>query len=76
MSHRRHLPFWKATMSLAVHLEQAVNRYARDHKYTLGQDLHRSAHRLYVWVAQANDASGFKRRTLLAWWTPSAKAAA
>lgn len=48
MAHHRHLPIWKAALSLAVHLEQAVRRFARYHKYTLGQDL-----RLGAQVARA-----------------------
>ena len=36
MSHTRHLPIWKAALDLAVHLEHAVRRFPRYHKYTLG----------------------------------------
>ena len=65
MAHHRHLPIWKAALSLAVHLEQAVRRFARYHKYTLGQDLRLSAQRLCVRVARANDASGAARAQAL-----------
>lgn len=50
-------------MSLAVLLEQAVRRFARYHKYALGQDLRRSAHRVCLQVARANDAAGAEART-------------
>ena len=39
MSHTRHLPIWKAAFDLAVHLEHAVRRFPRYHKYTLGTEL-------------------------------------
>ena len=46
MAHYRHLPIWKAAMDLAVHLEHAVRRFARYHKYTLGTELRQTAQRL------------------------------
>ncbi|MBK6615709.1 hypothetical protein [Ottowia sp.] len=36
MAYARQLPLWRAAMDLAVHLEQAVRRFPRHHKYTLG----------------------------------------
>ncbi len=65
MAHHRHLPIWKAALSLAVHLEQAVRRFSRYHKYTLGQDLRQSAQRMCVLVSRANDASGAARAVAL-----------
>lgn len=46
MSHHRQLPVSKAAMDLALHLEQAVHRFARHHTYTLGTELRHTAQRL------------------------------
>lgn len=56
MAHYRHLPVWKAALDLAVHLEHAVRRFPRYHKYTLGSELRQTAQRLCRLVARANDA--------------------
>src|SRR5690554_4947760 len=56
MARYRHLPIRKAAMDLAVHLEQAVRRFSRYHKYTLGSELRQTAQRLCRLVARANDA--------------------
>lgn len=56
MAHYRHLPIWKAAMDLAVHLEHAVRRFPRYHKYTLGTELRQTAQRLCRLVARANNA--------------------
>jgi lipid-binding SYLF domain-containing protein len=56
MSRYRHLPIWKAAMDLAVHLEHAVRRFPRYHKYTLGSELRQTAQRVCRLVARANDA--------------------
>ncbi len=42
MHYARHLPLYKAALDLAVHLEGAVRRFARYHKYTLGTDVRHS----------------------------------
>jgi len=56
MARHRHLPIWKSAFDLAVHLENAVRRFPRYHKYGLGQELRQCARRLCRLVAQANDA--------------------
>lgn len=61
MARYRHLPIWKASMDLAVHLEQAVRHFSRYHKYTLGSELRQTAQRLCRLVARANDARGERR---------------
>jgi hypothetical protein len=66
MAHHSYLPIWKIALSLAVHLEQAVRCFSRDHKYTLGQDLRHGAQHLCVRVVQANDATGAARAQALA----------
>lgn len=57
MAHYRHLPIWKAALDLAVHLEHAVRRFPRYHKYTLGTELRQTSQRLCRGVARANNAS-------------------
>ncbi|MDX9767258.1 MAG: four helix bundle protein [Ectothiorhodospiraceae bacterium] len=65
MARYRHLPIWKAAMDLAVHLEHAVRRFSRYHKYTLGSELRQTAQRLCRLVARANDARGEQRAEAL-----------
>jgi 23S rRNA-intervening sequence protein len=65
MSHYRHLPVWKAALDLAVHLEHAVRRFPRYHKYTLGTELRQTAQRLCRLVARANDARDAARAAAL-----------
>lgn len=56
MAYYRHLPVWKAALDLAVHLEHAVRRFPRYHKYTLGTELRLTSQRLCRLVARANNA--------------------
>lgn len=56
MARTSHLPIWKAAMGLAVHLEHAVRRFSRYHKYSLGQDLRQCARRLCRLIIRANEA--------------------
>jgi hypothetical protein len=65
MSHHRHLPIWKAAMALAVHLEGAVRRFSRYHKYTLGQELRQGAQRLCRLMGRANGSGSAARARLL-----------
>jgi hypothetical protein len=65
MSQYRHLPVWKAALDLAVHLEHAVRRFPRYHKYTLGTELRQTAQRLCRLVARANDARDAARAAAL-----------
>jgi hypothetical protein len=65
MAHYRHLPIWKAAMDLAVHLEHAVRRFPRYHKYTLGSELRQTAQRLCCGVARANNAHSEARCSAL-----------
>ena len=61
MAKYSHLPIWKTGMSLAVHLENAIRRFPRYHKYTLGSDLRHKALTICTLVARANSAHGVKR---------------
>ena len=65
MSHHRQLPVWKAAMDLAVHLEHAVRRFPRYHKYTLGTELRHTSQRLCQQVARANTLGGPLRAAAL-----------
>jgi lipid-binding SYLF domain-containing protein len=65
MARYRHLPVWKAALDLAVHLEHAVRRFPRYHKYTLGSELRQTAQRLCRLVARANDARDAARLAAL-----------
>ena len=65
MAYVRQLPLWKAAMDLAVHLEQAVRRFPRYHKYTLGTDLRRCAQRLCRLVTRAAQAGAAQRLAVL-----------
>jgi len=65
----RHLPIWKDAMDLALHLENAVRRFARYHKYTLGSELRQTAQ-------TGNFRTGLPRRESLEFWYPPTAAAA
>ena len=65
MAHASPLPLWKAAMDLAVHLEQAVRRFPRYHKYTLGTDLRHCAQRLCRLVTRAARAGAAQRPAVL-----------
>jgi hypothetical protein len=65
MAHYRHLPVWKAALDLAVHLEHAVRRFPRYHKYTLGTELRQTSQRLCRWVARANNTGSAGRYAAL-----------
>lgn len=65
MARHRHLPIWKSAFDLVVHLENAVRRFPRYHKYGLGQELRQCARRLCRLVAQANDARDATRVRML-----------
>lgn len=65
MAYHRSLPVWKAAMDLAVHLEHAVRRFPRYHKYTLGSELRQTAQRLCQQVARANALPGAARAQAL-----------
>ena len=65
MARFRHLPVWKTALDLAVHLEQAVRRFPRYHKYTLGSELRQTAQRICRLVARANEARDAGRMATL-----------
>ena len=54
MARYDHLPIWKDAVALAVLLEEAVRRFPRYHKYTLGTDLRRQAYAVCRGVVVAN----------------------
>ena len=56
MSRYRQLPLFQTAIDLALHLEQAVRRFPRYHKYTLGTELRQAAQRLCRLVGRAGSA--------------------
>lgn len=65
MARYTHLPIWKDAIDLAVHLEKAVQRFPRYHKYSLGSDLRECARRLCRLVVRANEARAAARGKVL-----------
>ena len=54
MARSEHLPIYKASYDLCLHLEQVVHGFSRYHKYTLGTDLRDGARRALKLVVRAN----------------------
>jgi hypothetical protein len=54
MARSEHLPIYKASYDLCLHLEQVVQGFSRYHRYTLGADLRDSARRALKLVVRAN----------------------
>jgi hypothetical protein len=65
MSHARHLPLYQAALDLAVHLEGAVRRFARYHKYTLGTELRQCAQHLCRLATRAAQCGAQQRPAVL-----------
>ena len=55
---------WADAMRLAVEIEQAVRRFSRYHKYTLGADMRRQAAHICQLVGQAARFAHQRPRTL------------
>src|SRR5437762_4048574 len=64
MARYDHLPIWKDATRLAVVLEEAVRRFPRYHKYTLGTDLRRQAYAVCRGVVVANNEREGRARAL------------
>ncbi len=54
MAQTEHLPIYKSTYDLCLHLEGIVHNFSRYHKYTLGADLRDGARRALKLVVRAN----------------------
>ena len=54
MAQTEHLPIFKASYDLCLHLEQVVAKFARTHRYTLGAELREGARRVLRLVVRAN----------------------
>ena len=48
MARYEHLPIYKASVDLAVYIEQIVIGFSRYHKYTLGSELRELSHRIII----------------------------
>jgi len=57
MARYEHLPIYKASIDLAVYIEQIVAGFSRYHKYTLGSELRQLAHRIILLIVKANNAT-------------------
>jgi hypothetical protein len=56
MTRTEHLPIYRASYDLCLHLEQVVHGFSRYHKYTLGTDLRGGARRALKQQARATIA--------------------
>ena len=54
MAQTEHLPIYQAAYDLCLHLEQAVGRFGRAHRYGLGAELREGARRVLRLVVRAN----------------------
>ncbi len=54
MAQTEHLPIYKRSYDLCLHLEQVVRGFSRYHKYTLGADLRDGARRVLKLIVRAN----------------------
>jgi hypothetical protein len=54
MAQAEHLPIYKRSYDLCLHLEQVVRGFSRYHKYTLGADLRDGARRVLKLIVRAN----------------------
>jgi hypothetical protein len=53
MAQTEHLPIYKKSYDLCLHLEQVVRGFSRYHKYTLGADLREGARRVLKLIVRA-----------------------
>ena len=54
MAQTEHLPIFKASYDLCLHLEQVVAKFARTHRHGLGAELREGARRVLRLVVRAN----------------------
>ena len=54
MAQTEHLPIYKASYDLCLHLEQVVAKFARTHRHGLGAELREGARRVLRLVVRAN----------------------
>jgi len=54
MAQTDHLPIYKAAYDLCLHIEQAVRKFPRYQKYTMGTDLREGARRVLKLIVRAN----------------------
>jgi len=54
MAQTEHLPIFKASYDLCLHLEQVVAKFARTHRHELGAELREGARRVLRLVVRAN----------------------
>ena len=55
MARYEHLPIFRETYDLAVHIEKIVRNFSRYHKYTLGTELRNNSRRILGKIVVANN---------------------
>ena len=66
MARYEHLPIFRASFDLAVHIEKIVKNFSRYHKYTLGTELRNQSRRIVESVIEANSNRNHRKEHLLA----------
>ena len=56
MARYEHLPIFRETYDLTVHIEKIVRHFSRYHKYTLGTDLRNKSRGILEKIIEANNA--------------------
>ncbi len=65
MARYEHLPIFKASFDLAVHIEKIVKNFSRYHKYTLGSELRNQSRAIVQAIIEANSKKDDRREHLL-----------
>jgi four helix bundle protein len=66
MARYEHLPIFKVSFDLAVHIEKIVKNFSRYHKYTLGTELRNQSRAIVEAIIEANSKKDDRREYLLA----------
>ncbi|MCP4719765.1 MAG: hypothetical protein GY860_09955 [Desulfobacteraceae bacterium] len=56
MARYEHLPIYKKSFDLAVHLEKVVAGFSRYHKYSIGTELRHCSRELVLCIMQTNSS--------------------
>jgi stage III sporulation protein SpoIIIAA len=63
MARYDHLPIYRTSFDLAVHIEKIVRNFSRYHKYSLGTELRENSRRILERIIEANNSQN--RETIL-----------
>jgi len=61
MARYEHLPIFRASFDLAVHIEKIVKNFSRYHKYTLGTELRNQSRKIVEAIIEANSKKENRR---------------